>query len=123
MKLMICLAVRTCSAWCILLAVAALLASGCVSYRRDYTGVAPSICEVHHCKMQKTVVPVRHEGLVPVRARDIAMTEARPAAFPHAEDSVNMGPMVDHTQEAVIYTCPDCERARRAWEADYDGKH
>lgn len=113
---------RTCLTYCILLAMVACLASGCVPYRKDYTGREASICEVHHRKMEKTVAPVYY-GLAPVRARDAAMAKASTEAFPHADDSINPSCVVQRTREGVIYTCPDCVRARRAWQAHYDAKH
>lgn len=100
----------------------ALLASGCASYREDYTRGKQNTCEIHHIKMDKTVVPV-HYGLTTVDARGAAMENVSGTAFPHAEDSLNPGCPVQRTREAVIYTCSECMRARRAWETDYEAKH
>jgi hypothetical protein len=106
----------------ILVAVAALSSiPGCATRRLDYTKGETSVCEVHHQKMTKTVVPV-HYGLMTVTPRDGALNSASTNAFPHAEDFVNPECMVRSQREALVYTCLECVRARRQWEANYDSR-
>jgi hypothetical protein len=88
----------------------------------DYTSGKIAVCEVHHQKMIKIVVPA-HYGLMDVTPRDAALDSARAIAFPHAEDSVNPGCTPRGQREALVYTCPDCVEVRHRWEANYDSVH
>jgi hypothetical protein len=95
---------------------------GCATRRVDYTVGKPAVCEVHHCAMDKTVVPI-HYGLMPFPPRSQALYAARTNSFPHADDSINPGCVVSREREAVIYTCPQCVAAQHQWETDYDSRH
>jgi hypothetical protein len=104
--------------------VAAMLCSnlGCATRRLHYTKGETDLCEVHHQKMSRSVVPV-HYGLMKITPRDAALDSASTNAFPHAEDFVNPGCMVRGQREALVYTCPECVEARHKWEANYDSRH
>jgi hypothetical protein len=104
------------------LAVAIFVLGGCATGRIDYTAGKSSICEVHHYRMQKTLVPAYY-GLMPVTPRDAAMYKASTNMFPHAEDSVNPGCDPRGPREALVYNCPECLRIEHLWEADYAAKH
>jgi hypothetical protein len=103
-------------------AITILVAAGCVSHRKDYTRGETDICEIHHQKMQKVMVPA-HYGLMSVTQRGAAMYSASTNTFPHAEDSVNPGCDPRGPREALIYNCSECVKVRHQWEADYDAKH
>jgi hypothetical protein len=72
---------------------------------------------MHQTLMVKTNVPI-HYGLMPVTP----MYEASVRLFPHAQDSVNPGCMIETPKWATIYNCPACVEARRLWELSYSGK-
>jgi hypothetical protein len=94
---------------------------GCAT-RLDYTRGETAVCEVHHQKMIKTIVPA-HYGFMNVTPRDTALDLARVNTFPHAEDSVNPGCTPRSQSEALVYTCPECVEVRRQWETNYDATH
>ena len=96
--------------------------AGCASPPppRDYTLDRSQLCEVHHIKMTKTIVPISY-GLPNKKAADryIASTNS----FPNYA-SVGGGCMVTkHSpREAFVFVCPECEQARQKWEIEYDKK-
>jgi hypothetical protein len=94
---------------------------GCAAHRLNYTKGESTICEVHHLKMIKTVVPV-HYGLMTVTPRNEAMDSARSNGFPNAADSLNPGCTVRRQREALVYTCPECVKTRIRWQANYDSR-
>jgi hypothetical protein len=93
---------------------------GCAT-KRDYTVGASAVCEVHHCTMDKTIVPI-HYGLMPFPPRSQALYAASTNSFPNADDSINPSCRVSRKREALIYTCPQCVVARQKWETDYDSQ-
>jgi hypothetical protein len=102
-------------------ALAILVAVGCAPLRKDFTRGEANICEVHHQKMQKTVVPVTY-GLESVTPLDAALYSAGTTSFPHAKTHLNPGCTPQRTREGIIYTCAECVRIRTQLEANYDSK-
>ena len=100
-----------------------LLAAGVVgcAVQRDCTTGTSAVCEVHYCRMERTVVPI-HYGLMPFAPRSQARYAASTNSFPHARDSINPSCEVSREREAVIYACPQCVAARQQWETDYDSR-
>ena len=103
-------------------AIALCIAGGCATRQADYIKGKADVCEVHHRKMDKIVVPL-HYGLMSFSSRSQALYSVSTNAFPHAQDSLNPSCVVSSQREAVIYRCPECVRVRHQWETDYDSKH
>jgi hypothetical protein len=91
--------------------------NGCGRTTEDQTEDASAVCEVHHSRMAKTKVPVLY-GLIPLTDQSRARQAASTNTFPHAQEFVVGARFGDGTaREAVIYVCPDCEKALQKWEA------
>ena len=101
--------------------MAVFVTVGCAPLRKNFTRGEANICEVHHLRMQKTVVPVSY-GLRSFTPRDAAMYSASTNNFPHAETHINPGCTPKRTREGIIYTCAECVRIRNQGEEDYDSK-
>jgi hypothetical protein len=90
---------------------------GCDKYHVDWTKGASPTCELHSGEMTRTNVPIVY-GLVRLndygRARQVASTNT----FPHADDCVLGGCIVDTPTQAVIYVCSDCQKALQKWEKE-----
>ena len=63
------------------------------------------VCEVHHRKMARKEVPVAY-GLIPLES------ESDRKAFPHCPEFVRGGCIGGPERTALVYICPDCEKAR-----------
>ena len=102
--------------------IALLLLTGCRT--EDYTKGQPAVCEVHHVQMVRTSVPIVY-GLPMFTARDAARYAASTNAFPHSETFVSGGCCVTSwdAHRAAIYICPECKKAARAWDLNYDKTH
>lgn len=88
---------------------------GCDKYTADLTRGLPSTCEVHHTQMLKTNVPIEY-GLIRLNEYGRARQAARANCFPHAQECVLGGCIVGTPTQAVIYVCPDCQKALQKWE-------
>ena len=80
-----------------------------------------TICEVHHCKMQRELVPVTY-GLLGY----LYTPEELKTLFPHHQEFVAGGCIVDERKTDRLFTCPKCKvtyanwvkiNARRAYSA------
>jgi hypothetical protein len=66
--------------------------------------------------MVKTKVPVVY-GLIPLTDDSRARQAASTNTFPHAQEFVVGARFGDSfAKEAVIYVCPDCQKALQKWE-------
>jgi hypothetical protein len=84
----------------------------------DCTEGKPTVCEVHHVAMTRRAVPWRH-GMVPMhRSEDNGAFERRMAHYPHPGDCHPATDIVLPGQRglAVVFVCPECERAKRRIE-------
>jgi hypothetical protein len=68
--------------------------------------------------MTKTNVPIVY-GLVRLNAWGKALEAATTNNFPHAEEAVLGGCIVDTPIQAIIYICPNCQAARQRWQAEH----
>jgi len=92
--------------------------ASCCMFRRDYTKGQPNTCEVHGTIMDRKVVPLAF-GLPPTPLPPLA--EALRISFPHAEDQAEGGCVVPlcRPKDALIYVCPRCVAARKAWDREH----
>jgi len=95
---------------------------GCVTHQLDYTHHKSNVCEVHKVAMHEKIVTAYH-GLMSVDQKTQARLLVADKLFPHAEDSVNPDCDIHGPQSAVVYSCPECERARAQWELSYNAEH
>ena len=99
----------------------AVMASGCIgnSTVDERSADDPRFCELHHVELVTRRVPKQY-GL-PGRWR-VGLEQAS-KEFPHANTASGGGCTVDPEQKhALVYSCPLCEKAERAWiEAHEDG--
>ena len=95
-----------------------LMLTGCNKTKANLTRGVSSKCEVHGSQMTKTSVPIAY-GLIRLNAWGKALHTASSNSFPHAEDSVLGGCIVDTPTQAVIYVCPQCQTARQKWESEH----
>lgn len=95
---------------------------GCATSQLDYTRHKSNVCEIHQVVMVKKTVPAHH-GLMSVNQKSRARIAVADHLFPHADASVNPDCDIHGPQSAVVYSCPECERARAQWELSYDSKH
>jgi len=91
---------------------------GCDKTTVEGTRGKSDICEIHHVQMVKKKVPIAY-GLFSATPFSLAYHAASTNSFPHAEDVVGGGCVVDTTKWAIIYSCPECERIRHQWELEY----
>jgi hypothetical protein len=93
--------------------------TGCDKSHTDLTKRVSSKCELHGIQMAKTNVPIVY-GLIRLneygRARQVLSTNS----FPHAEECVLGGCILDTPTQAVIYVCSDCQRALHKWENEHE---
>jgi len=95
-------------AWSLTSAEADRLARGAL--RAQDTG----ICNIHHIRMRKKVVPI-HWGLVVIEEPHYS---AQLSQFPHAREYVNGGCEYDAKEDKAKhwrYICPECKRAEWQW--------
>lgn len=104
--------------YCFLLISALFALPGCSAHRADYTKRQSVVCELHHTSMTKTNVPVVY-GLVRLNAWGRALEAATTNNFPHAEEVVLGGCIVDTPTQAIIYICLNCQAARQRWQAEH----
>jgi predicted RNA-binding Zn-ribbon protein involved in translation (DUF1610 family) len=97
------------------LLVAMTIVVGCNEPRADFTKGVPSMCVVHHTQMVKTNVPIEY-GLVRLNEYGRARQAASTNSFPHAQECTLAGCIVGTATQAVIYVCPDCQKALQKWE-------
>lgn len=90
-------------------------AAGCDKYKADLTRGMPSTCEIHRTEMLKTNVPIEY-GLIRLNDFGRARQAASTSSFPHAQESVLGGCIVGTATQAIIYICPDCQKALQKWE-------
>src|SRR5437879_721996 len=100
-----------------LLVIAIFFLAGCSSIR-DYTKDVPDTCEVHRSQMTKKVVQIRY-GLFRLNSWGLALQAASTNAFPHAEEEVLGGCIVESPTQATIYVCSQCQLARQRWESEH----
>ena len=74
-----------------------LILAGCDTKRADWTRDMCPICEIHHIQMTQTNVPINY-GLYALNAYGEAFYAASSNSFPHAEEKVEGGCMVDIQQ-------------------------
>jgi hypothetical protein len=94
---------------------------GCDKYTADRTRGASVTCEVHGWRMAKTNVPISY-GLIRLNEYGLARQAASTNNFPHADQCVLGGCIVGTPTQAVIYVCPECQKAQKEWEARH-GSH
>jgi len=94
-------------------------AMGCDEYRADLTRGMPSTCEVHHTQMFKTNAPIEY-GLIRLNDYGRARQAASTNSFPHAQECVLGGCIVGSATQAVVYVCPDCQKALQKWEVGHE---
>lgn len=94
----------------------ALGLTGCDKSRADWTKGASATCEVHQRRMIKTKVPIEY-GLMRLNEYGRARQAASTNSFPHAQECVLGGCIVGTATQAVIYVCPDCQKALQNWGA------
>jgi hypothetical protein len=101
---------------------ALIVLTGCKT--EDYTKGEPTVCEIHHVPMVRTGVPIVY-GLPGFSDRYMARFAASTNAFAHAESYVLGGCCTTpgSAHRAVIFVCPECKRAAKAWELSYDKTH
>jgi len=119
-------------AFCILLAGCATGGAGPTSWHghplidsetADLRG-ATDTCPIHRVRMQEKRVPVQY-GLVGYAGGAPAYWEAREKRFPFSNsDSVAGGdlPTTQDPRFAVVWSCPDCERAELAYRKAHEGE-
>jgi hypothetical protein len=102
----------------LLACAAALLVASCDRTTTDYTRGRSDRCEVHGTKMTRASVPIEY-GLVRLNEWGKQLQTASTNSFPHAQESVLAGCIVENATQAVIYACPTCQEARKKWEAEH----
>ena len=100
-----------CSAFVLLMSSAV----GCDKQRADFTTGMPNTCEIHHTQMFETNVPMDY-GLIRPDEYGQARQAASTNSFPHAQACVLGGCILGTATQAVIYVCPDCQKALQKWE-------
>ena len=90
-------------------------AVGCDEHRADLTRGMNSICEIHQTQMLRTNVSIEY-GLIRLNEYGRARQAASTNSFPHALECVLGGCIVGTATQAVIYVCPDCQKALQKWE-------
>ena len=93
----------------------ALGLTGCDSYHEDRTKGLSATCEVHHRQMVKTNVPIDY-GLIRLNEYGRARQAASTNTFPHAQERVLGGCVEGVATQALIYLCPDCQKALQRWD-------
>jgi len=88
---------------------------GCDKRREDWTKGSSATCEVHHTRMVKSNVPIQY-GLIRLNEYGRSRQAASTNIFPHAQECVLGGCIVGTATQAVIYVCPDCQKALQKWE-------
>jgi hypothetical protein len=68
--------------------------------------------------MTKTNVPIDY-GLYRLNKWGEALFAASSNNFPHAQNKVEGGCIVDTPTEATIYICSQCQQARQQWESEH----
>jgi hypothetical protein len=84
----------------------------------EFIDETSSICELHHVQMVRAKVPILY-GLIRLNDYGKALRAARETSFPHAQDCVLGGCVIGSPDRAVIYHCPECRKAKRAWEVNH----
>jgi hypothetical protein len=104
----------------VLAAIAVAFLAGCATPPLDNTRDQSPECEVHHVGMAKMSVPISY-GLPAYSKRTLARFKASTNSFPHADDWVGGGCVVTRhsPKEAIVFVCPDCQRAAQEWEIKY----
>jgi hypothetical protein len=102
----------------VLLTCAVLMLAGCDRGTADYTRGISDRCEVHGIKTTKTRVPIEY-GLVRLNEWGKQKQIASTYSFPHAQESLLAGCVVENATGAVIYACSACQEARRKWELEH----
>jgi hypothetical protein len=102
----------------LLLFLAVSLICGCDKTTVDGTRGRSDICEVHHVRMEKKKVQIVY-GLMAATPFSLAYHAASTNSFPHADDVAGGGCIVDTPKWVMIYSCPECEMARKHWETNY----
>ena len=74
------------------------------------------ICNIHHIRMQRKLVPVEF-GHLPLEYYSSAYHDARLREFPNAREyALEIGLGSQHTNRKVWrYVCPECKRAEREY--------
>ena len=76
------------------------------------------ICEVHHIRMTKRIVPIEYGCLPPWP--NLAEIKRAQENYPNPGDYLQIWGMSDPSKtRAIVYVCPKCEEAMKAME----GKH
>jgi len=73
------------------------------------------ICNIHHIRMQKKMVPIYFGGPLPF---DTPFYYATMREFPNAREHINGGCEIDEKllgKKRPRYVCPACKRAEREW--------
>jgi hypothetical protein len=105
----------------LLVLLVGLLVTGCGTTTVDGTRGRSDICELHHVHMDKKKVQIIY-GLMGATDFSLAYHAASTNSFPHADDVALGGCIVDTPKFALIYSCPQCEQARKKWEIEYGKK-
>lgn len=103
-----------------LLAVA-VLTTGCASRQHDLTANTSAVCEVHHTRMVRKVVPAGY-GLFPIDASRAKEIEVAESSFPNARDWVNPGCKVGGPDTAIVFRCTSCELVRADWVSNHKSR-
>ncbi len=73
-----------------------------------------TICQIHKCKLYKSLVPVIH-GLV-ISSYSRTYSEAEKTLFPkHHVSYVNYGCEVGYDTSVEMFFCAECDIARKNW--------
>ena len=96
-------------------ALAVLVLTGCAQHLANWTKGVSSICQVHGEQMTKTNVPIVY-GLFCLSEWGKDLQAAGTNGFPHADEEVLGGCILNAPTRATIYVCSRCQRARRQWE-------
>lgn len=109
---------KSVSSLCVLVALTLTACSNLTD--KDYRLTEASIeaqengsCHIHHCQMQRKVVPIAYGLMYPHPSGPSSQTRAR--RFPHANEWVSGGCVISPKKTAEVYVCSECKRAEEKW--------